>query len=135
MGNNKKEKFLISKNIPSLLQNVPFHSKNDSIERLVPEGFPLHVAVHNIHDDTGKEKYVAPHKHGALEINILIGCDDNKLKYEIQIDNDFYEVESPASIYIPAGLTHAANHVSGKGFFVCIIMTDPESAFSGETSG
>lgn len=128
----RNKKLVISKNIPAPLQNVPFHSKNDDIERIMPKDFPIYVAVHAIGNSSaksGQNRYVNLHKHDAPEVNILIG-DRDTLKYEIQADNELYKVESPASIYIPAGVEHAANHISGTGFYVCIILSDTESAFT-----
>jgi hypothetical protein len=132
MGKMQNEDLVISKNIPSLLQDVPFHSRNDAIDREMPEGFPVYLAVHTIRNADGVskgERYVSLHKHNAPEINILIG-DGDTLRYEIQTESRLYKVESPASVYIPAGVAHAPNHVSGKGFYVCIILSDKESAFT-----
>ena len=54
-------------------------------------------------------------------VNILLSLD--RLVYEITLGDEVYEVEAPASIYIPAGLVHSANVIEGSGFFVAIIET------------
>ena len=51
------------------------------------------------------------------------------LVYRIEFDGVEREVSSPASIWIPAGVVHAANVVRGSGTFVCVVLADTESAF------
>ena len=46
-----------------------------------------------------------------------------KLKYEIQLDDETYKVTSPSTIFIPKGIKHKAKFISGKGIFVCIILS------------
>ena len=62
------------------------------------------------------------HKHNADEINLIIS-DNDKLKYEIQLDDETYKVTSPSTIFIPKGIKHKAKFISGKGIFVCIILS------------
>jgi len=33
-------------------------------------------------------------------------------------------VESPSTIFIPKGVKHSAQAISGKGIFVCIILSN-----------
>jgi hypothetical protein len=133
VGKFQNKKLVISKNISSPLQNVPFHSRNDDIERVMPQDFPIYLAVHAIRNSRSEStrKYVELHTHDVPELNILIG-DNDTLKYEIQTDTELHKVESPASVYIPSGVAHAANHISGKGYYMCIILSDIESAFAGK---
>jgi quercetin dioxygenase-like cupin family protein len=48
---------------------------------------------------------------------------DEKLVYEIQLEDEVYKVRSPATIFIPKGIRHRADVISGKGMFVCFIMS------------
>lgn len=124
-----KHKPLIRKNEVSPLESVPFHQGVSCIERLVATDFPFHLAIHKIREARDlPRKYVLPHKHSVPEINVLIG-NEGDLRYGIQLGDEFYEVESPASIWIPAGLEHAATVVEGSGYYLCLILTDTKRAF------
>ena len=62
------------------------------------------------------------HKHNADEINLIVS-ENSKLKYEIQMDDETYKVTSPSTVFIPKGVKHKAKFISGKGIFVCIILS------------
>ena len=49
--------------------------------------------------------------------------ENNKLKYEIQLEDEIYKVSSPSTVFIPKGVKHKARFLSGKGIFVCIILS------------
>ena len=67
------------------------------------------------------------HEHDHDEINLILS-EDSKLTYEIQMDDETYKVTSPSTIFIPKGLQHSAQAVSGKGIFVCIILSSKYSS-------
>ena len=87
----------------------------------VPESSTC-VSVHVI-KDLPKEfpKYSELHKHDCDEINLILSEDD-KLIYKVQLENELYEVSSPATIFVPKGVKHSAEVLSGKGIFVCMIL-------------
>lgn len=119
----------ISKGVNEPLSKVPFHGKAP-IKRLamldkkqIPES-KIHTAIHFVNADGRKiPKYSELHKHNADEINLILS-EDKKLKYEIQLGDEIYKVTSPATVFIPKGLDHRAEVISGKGIFVCIIMSN-----------
>lgn len=128
MKNNKYQD-LLYKNVPSPLASIPFHKNISFIERFIAEQFPTHLAIHKITNAQGLPyKYVELHNHEVPEINILI-ADEGMLEYQFQLGDEFYQVQSPSSIWIPAGLMHAANVIKGDGYYVCIILTDSQSVF------
>jgi 2-isopropylmalate synthase len=45
------------------------------------------------------------------------------LKYEIQLGDEVYNVSSPSTVFIPKGIKHKAKFISGKGVFVCVILS------------
>jgi len=45
------------------------------------------------------------------------------LTYEIELGDEKYKVSSPSTVFIPKGLKHKAGVISGKGIFVCIILS------------
>ena len=123
----KKFQKYIKKGVVEPLENIPFHGKAP-IKRLlmldkasIPES-SNYVSVHVI-KDLPKEfpKYSELHKHDCDEINLILSEDD-KLIYKVQFENELYEVSSPATIFIPKGVKHSAEVLSGKGIFVCIIL-------------
>ncbi len=116
-----KHSHLIHKGTDQQLSTIQFHIDTPSIHRIAYEGFPLHLAVHNVNIiDRPLKRYAKAHTHGQPEINIIIG--DSELLYEIGLGDEIYRVAAPAAIWIPAGLLHNANVVSGSGYFVCMIL-------------
>ncbi len=123
----KKFQKYIKKGVTESMAKIPFHGKAP-IKRLlmldktsVP-GSNAHVAVHFIKDLPKKiPKYSELHKHNCNEINLILS-EDNKLVYKIQFEDEIYEVSSPATIFIPKGVKHSAEALSGKGIFICIVL-------------
>lgn len=96
------------------------------VRRAAPEPFPAHVAVHEV-TIGGKgtaSPYSEPHAHrDEDEVNLLIG--KGSLRYRISLDGKAQVVSAPAAVWIPAGVRHSANAVSGKGYFVCVRFRKP----------
>lgn len=122
----KKFQKYIKRGVVESLAKVPFHGKAP-VKRLlmldktsIPES-NAQVAVHFI-KNLPKEipRYGELHKHDCDEINLILSEDD-KLVYKVQFEDEVYEVSSPATIFIPKGVKHSAEVLSGKGIFVCII--------------
>ena len=114
------------------LEKIPFHKKAP-IRRLtmlsksiIPKS-NTHVAVHFV--DTSKKlpQYSQMHKHDSDEINLILSY-DSKLTYKVRLNDETYKVTSPSTIFIPKGLHHSAQAVSGKGIFVCIILSSKYSS-------
>lgn len=128
----QKYKKYITKGIPESLSKVPFHKKAPikRISMLNKKTMPesnIHAAVHFVDIiDKKISKYSILHKHDADEVNIILSEND-KLVYEIQLDDEIYKVTSPATIFIPKGVKHRADVISGRGFFVCLILSDKYS--------
>jgi len=92
---NRYKKF-IKKGVSEQISKIPFHKK--------------------------MSEYSMLHKHNADEVNLILS-ENSKLKYEIQLDDETYKVTSPSTIFIPKGIKHKAKFISGKGIFVCIILS------------
>jgi hypothetical protein len=128
----QKYKKYITKGIPESLSKVPFHKKAPikRISMLNKKTMPesnIHAAVHFVDIiDKKISKYSILHKHDADEVNIILSEND-KLVYEIQLDDEIYKVNSPVTIFIPKGVKHRADVISGRGFFVCLILSDKYS--------
>ena len=125
----RKYKKYITKGIHEPLSEVQFHKKAP-IKRIsmlskktIPES-KIHAAVHFVDAiDKKISKYSILHKHDVDEVNILLSQND-KLVYEIQLDDEIYKVSSPVTVFIPKGVNHRADVISGSGFFVCLIMSN-----------
>jgi len=111
----------IYRNEAAPLGTTACHQASDCIRRLAPSGFPAHVGIHQVEagDTPERRDYSCPHCHDDQdEINILIS--DTHLAYRLTFDDETYEVVAPATIWIPAGVNHSANVISGRGTFVCL---------------
>ena len=130
----KKYQNLIKKGINESLEKIPFHKKAQ-IKRLsmlsksiIPES-NTHIAVHFVDASKKLPEYSQLHKHNHDEINLILS-ENSKLKYKIQLEDELYTVSSPSTIFIPKGLRHNAQAISGKGIFVCVILSDKYSSKS-----
>jgi hypothetical protein len=113
--------------VPS--SSIPFHKDHPAIKRHAPTAFPVHVAVHEVSDAVESDACCSErHSHPVPEIDLLI-APPGELVYRIELDGVEHEVSSPASVWIPAGVVHAANVVRGSGTFVCAVFADTETAF------
>ena len=124
---NRYRKF-VKKGVKETFSKIPFHT-NVPIKRLSMLSKKLiptsntHVAIHIVdYKHKNLSAYSFLHKHNADEINLIIS-ENNKLKYEIQLDDEIYKVLSPSTVFIPKGVKHKARFLSGKGIFVCIILS------------
>lgn len=125
----RKYKKYITKGINEPLSKIPFHQKTPIkrismlSQKIIPES-KIHTAVHFVNVfDKKISKYSCLHKHDVDEVNLILSQDD-KLVYEIQLDDEIYKVRSPATIFIPKGVNHRADVISGKGIFVCLILSN-----------
>jgi len=130
---NKYQKF-IKKGIIESLDKVPFHSQAP-IKRLsmlnktlIPQS-DTHIAVHFVDASIDLPKYSTLHSHDHDEINLILS-EDSSLTYDIQFEDESYEVTSPSTIFIPKGIKHSAQAISGKGLFVCIILSNNSDSSS-----
>jgi len=124
----KRYRKLIKKGVMESITKIPFHNyapiKRLSMlnEKLVPNS-NTHIAIHFVNPRCKKKSdYSFLHKHNADEINLIISENGN-LKYEIQLDDEIYKVSSSSTVFIPKGVKHRAKFISGKGIFVCIILS------------
>ena len=124
---NRYKKF-IKKGVNETISKIPFHNYAPikRLSMLSKKRFPssnTHIAVHFVNGNHKKmSEYSMLHKHNVDEINLIIS-ENSKLKYEIQLDDEVYKISSPSTIFIPKGIKHKAKFLSGKGIFVCIILS------------
>jgi len=124
---NHYKKF-IKKGVNEQISKIPFHNyaPMKRLSMLSKKRLPssnTHIAVHFVYGNHKKmSEYSMLHKHNADEVNLIVS-ENSKLKYEIQLDDETYKVTSPSTVFIPKGVRHKAKFISGKGIFVCIILS------------
>ena len=125
----KKYEHLITKGVEQALSTVQFHHdapltryvmlQKDSISG--DGGF--RVVTHVISDLPDViPPYSELHWHDFDEVNLILS-NDAGLVYRIKLEDEEYEVSSPATVYIPKGLSHAAEVISGNGVYIAITFT------------
>jgi hypothetical protein len=108
-------------NVAQSMSTVEHHSDSPDIDRLVPLGFPVHLAIHSIVNakPVTSRDYCQPHIHVHFdELATLVSHDS--LTYDVVLDSSTFVVSAPSSVWIPAGTRHAMNVKSGKGFLFCL---------------
>ncbi len=124
----KRYQKFIKKGVNEPLSKIPFHGKapikrlSMLSKKLIPKS-NTHIAVHFINPKSKKiPDYSILHKHNFDELNLILS-ESGKLTYEIQMEDEIYKVSSPSTVFIPKGIKHKAKVISGKGIFVCIILS------------
>ncbi len=124
----KRYQKFITKGVNEPISKIPFHGKaplkrlSMLSKKLIPES-NTHIAVHFVNSNSKKiSDYSKLHKHNFDELNLILS-EDKKLTYEIKMDDETYKVTSPSTVFIPKGVKHKAKIISGKGIFVCIILS------------
>jgi hypothetical protein len=79
------------------------------------------VAVHRVGGAARESRaYNDVHQHAVAELNLILPI--TKLTYEIVLGDRHYDVDGPASVFVPPGLPHSANVKAGTGFLVEILL-------------
>jgi len=109
-------------------RDLVFHSKQGMSElgplisflnHKMVEGADMNVFVHHIEvkGDTGPD-YVEVHTHDVSQAYVF---PEPGLTFEVVLGEEKYQAESPATVFIPAGLKHNLKILKGKGIEVCIL--------------
>jgi quercetin dioxygenase-like cupin family protein len=106
--------------LPAALSSVPFHQDTPAITRYFAERFPLFLGVHEVSPVAEPPAaYTQPHVHDDYdEVNIILSPDE--LVYRIQVGDETHLVRNNACVWIPRGTVHAANVLSGAGYYLAI---------------
>ncbi len=124
-----KYQHLISEGVVQSLDMVQFHHAAPLTRYVLlqKDSFNgdggVRIVTHIVNSLPDKvESYCELHKHDFDEINLILS-EDNSLKYRILFEDEVYEVGSPTTVYIPKGIRHASEVISGKGVYVAILFT------------
>lgn len=116
---------LVCEHQASPLASVFAHRDVECITRFFAAEAPMHLAIHRIDGAAPEDRnYTDLHTHaGEAELNIIIP-DATGLTYRIEVADETYLISSNSSIWIPPGVPHSANVVSGSGYFVALRLND-----------
>lgn len=124
-----KYQHLITPGIEQALGAVAFHhnapfTRYVMLQKDKTEGDGGFRVVSHVISGLPKEipHYCELHWHEFDEVNVILS-EDNSLRYKVQFEDETYEVQAPATVYIPKGVRHAAEVISGKGVFLAITFT------------
>jgi hypothetical protein len=123
-----RPRWFVVRGIPESLGEVAGHRAVDGIARYrlldgsaLPGGI-LHCAAHLISErfvPGSGWRYTDPQVHDFDEVNILLS-DDRPLRFRYEVDGATEVVESPCTVFLPAGTTHRMEAAGGTGIFVCL---------------
>lgn len=70
------------------------------------------------------QPYIEEHKHCVDSTFIFLGnnLDLTGLRAEVVLNGERFEINSPATVYIPAGLVHSYRLSAGSGFFIHTVL-------------
>lgn len=89
-----------------------------------PEG-QIYTIVRVVEDVDNPEQHFEDHEHNVDSLWLFEGDkpDLTGLKIEVKLGNQKFILDSPASIYIPAGVTHNYRFILGSGRYTNIVLT------------
>lgn len=108
------------------LSGVPFHTDGPLRRWLLASqamdpAMGFYIAVHDFSEVApARRDYCHPHIHDYDEINVFHTT--SALQVDVLLGAETVRLEAPATVLIPAGVTHAANVHSGTGFLVAVLF-------------
>jgi hypothetical protein len=108
----------------SLTEANPGYRDINEVTRLFASGSPVHIAAHWIDGAQrapGRD-YSCNHQHDSLvEVNVILG-EPGALSYEVVLGEgeEPTTIHAPCAVVVPAGVTHSANVLEGRGWFVVL---------------
>ena len=97
------------------------------LDKEMVEETVLYQAMHEVDDlMEPPPDYQIFHCHDFVETYLFLGRgrDYTGLTAEVILDDERYEVVSPASVYIPAGLVHKYRMFRGSGLLIITALRD-----------
>lgn len=88
-----------------------------------PDG-NIYCIVRTVRNIRKPSSHVEMHSHNADSLWLFIG-DGEKLEglqIQVKLGDNTFDVSSPASIYIPAGVEHTYNLMKGSGKYINIVL-------------
>lgn len=95
------------------------------IDHRVDDRAPLYAMQRFVDGDLSwSEKHVDAHRHHCDSVLVFFGdhLDGKGLKCGVQVGDQDAVVESPATVFVPAGVEHTYHYVSGQGIITNIVL-------------
>lgn len=109
--------------------NLPLRRKILIDREMVPET-GVYQAMHIV-DDLQNEPphYQRFHSHDFVETYLFLGSgpEHTGLTAEVTLEDECHRIESPASVYIPAGMKHRYKMVKGTGILIITALKETYS--------
>jgi len=88
-----------------------------------PQG-KMYVIARAVKDIAEPYESATPRSHTVDAAMIFIGTknDLRGLKVEVTLDGEKHELESPACVYVPAGVQHTYRLTNGTGIYIKIVL-------------
>lgn len=114
--------------ITNVGQGVPNHLTYLSNDENNSEG-RLFTAYRRLENVDNADAHVSLHSHTVDQMYCWIGANADLagLIVEVQLDGKTFLIESPKSVYIPAGVIHGHRYIRGSGHFIGILITEGKS--------
>lgn len=80
----------------------------------------IYQIVRTVSNLTEPPPYVEEHKHVVNSTFVFVGSnpDLTGLEAEVILDKERFEIQSPATVFIPGGLKHSYRLLHGSGLFI-----------------
>lgn len=71
-------------------------------------------------------QHVVPHSHTVDSLYLFLGTGDrlSGLEVEVQLSDTYKRLKSPASVFIPSGLSHSYRIIRGTGLFINHVLSE-----------
>jgi 2-isopropylmalate synthase len=93
-------------------------------KKLIPQAnfYTIVRVVKDVKEDP--VSHVDVHKHDCDSAFIFLGDSPNfeGLTCEVMLDDETFTIQSPATVYIPAGVMHTYRFISGSGMYWNIVL-------------
>ena len=85
----------------------------------------IYVIMRSVHEVDHPEMHIEPHVHENESLFIFRGYNEDLtgLEVDVLLGETWYNVQSPKTIRIPAGLSHNYRFVKGSGEYWNIVLT------------
>lgn len=117
---------LVTPAVAILASELKYHQNDSSVcwimigERLVHDCRQFCIVQRISYFKNYGTRYVDPHIHDCDSLYVFIGEDEalRGLRVEVEVNLEKRIIESPSSMFIPAGHKHSYRVISGQGFFI-----------------
>ncbi len=88
-----------------------------------PDG-QVYVIVRVVNDVDNPKQHVEDHFHEVDSLWLFEGIENDLtgLQVEVKLGDEVYVLDSPASVYIPAGMMHNYRFIKGSGHYTNIVL-------------